>query len=115
VLEEAVMPKCTQEERDEAVVSISNECAQTVTSDHSKDYLSSGTEGCNKECVRSGAMIPCDGLQLKHNNISVIDGVSVKFILGTDKRVLVNCKIPGVRLGYVKICGVKMKMQQSSL
>jgi hypothetical protein len=50
-----------------AVASIPNECAQTVISDHSKDYLSSGTEGSNKECViavRSGAMRPCDGLQI---------------------------------------------------
>ena len=48
VLEEAVMQKCAQEERDEAVASIPNECAQTVTSYHSKAYLSSETEGCNK-------------------------------------------------------------------
>ena len=48
VLEEAAMPTCVQEERDEAVASIPNECAQSVTSNHSKDYLSSGTKGCNK-------------------------------------------------------------------
>ena len=96
-----------------------------------KDYLSSGTEGCNKECMiamKSEAMRPCDGLQItqqsqfrelewrlmraisigtgcevkdrslgtcsgtkqpKHNNISVIDGVGVKFIFGTDERVSV--------------------------
>ena len=65
VLEEVVMPMCTQEERDEAVASIPNECAQTVTRDHSKAYLSIETEGCNKECLialRIEAMRPCDGL-----------------------------------------------------
>ena len=48
LLEEAVMPMCAQEERDVAVASIPNACTQTVTSDHFKDYLSSGNEGCNR-------------------------------------------------------------------
>ena len=43
-------------------------------------------------------MRPCDGP--KHNNISVIDGTEEsKFILGTDERFSVGCKIPGVSLG----------------
>ena len=39
MLEEAVMPTCAQKERDEAVVSIPNECAQTVTSVSSHTQL----------------------------------------------------------------------------
>ena len=61
------MPTCAWEERNVAVASIPNACAQTVTSDHFKAYLSSETEGYNKEClidVRSEAMRPCDGLQI---------------------------------------------------
>ena len=127
-----------------AVANIPNACAQTVTSEA---YLSSETEGCNKECLiamRREGMRPCDGLQItqqsqsqevewrlmsscwraisiftgrevngrslgtcggpkqpKHNNISVIDGTGAsKFVLSTDERVLVGCKIPGVSLGY---------------
>ena len=50
----------------------------------------------------------CGGTkQPKNNNISVIDGVGVKCILGTDERISVNCKIPGVSLGYAEIQGVK--------
>ena len=67
VLEEAGMPTCTQEERDVIVANIPSACAQTVTNDHSKAYLSSETEGCNKECliaVRNETMRPCDVLQI---------------------------------------------------
>jgi hypothetical protein len=50
--------------------------------------------------------------QPKHNNISVIDGTGeIKCILGTDKRVSVGCKIPGVSLGYNKIRGVKVAVK----
>ena len=50
VLEEAGMPTCVtnaQEHRDVAVASIPNTCAQMVTSDDSKAYLSSETMSCN--------------------------------------------------------------------
>ena len=46
--------------------------------------------------------------QPKHKNISVIDGAGVKYILGTDKRVSVICKIPGASLGYDEIQGIKV-------
>ena len=119
VSEEEGMPTCVtnaqehgdmavaREHGDVAVASIPNTCVQGVTSNDPKTYLSSETEGCNKKCVRSEAMRPCDGP--KHNNISVIYGTEAsKFILGTDKRVSVGCKIPGVSLGYNKIRGVKV-------
>ena len=67
VEEEAVMPMCVQERRDVAEACIPNACAQTVTRGGFKAYLSSETEGCNKECliaVRSEALRPCDGLQV---------------------------------------------------
>ena len=73
VLEEAVMNTCAKEERWVAVASISNACAQTVTSDHFKAYLSSETEQYNKKCliaVRSEAMKPCDGLQITQQSQS---------------------------------------------
>ena len=66
--------------------------------------------------VNNRSLGTCDGTKPKHYNISVIDDAGAsKCTLGTDKRVLVGCKIPGVKLGYDKIRGVKMKMQQSSL
>jgi len=69
---------CVQERRDVAVACIPNACAQIVT--------------------RGGAKQP------NHNNISVIDGADAsECILGTDVKVSVSCKIPGVRLGYDKI------------
>ena len=55
--------------------------------------------------VNNESLGTCNGpKQPKHNNISVIDGTGAsKCILGTDERVLVGCKIPGVSLGYDKI------------
>ena len=76
VLEEAGMPTCVtnaQEQRDVAVASIPNTCVQTVTSNDSKTYISSETEGCNKEClisVKCEAMRPCDGLQVTQQSQS---------------------------------------------
>jgi len=49
-----------------------------------------------------------NSLNPKHNNTSVIDGAGVKNILDTDKRVLVGCKFPRVRLQYDKIQGVRI-------
>ena len=62
--------------------------------------------GTSRE-VNNKSLGTCGGpKQPKHNNISLIDGTNVsKCILGTDKRVLVSCKIPGVSLGYEKIQG----------
>ena len=102
-----------QEHRDVAIASIPNTYVQRLTSDDSKTYLSSETEGCSKECltgcgVNNKSLGTCGGpKQPKHNNISVIDGTDAgKFILGTDKRVSAGCKIPGVSLGYDQIQGV---------
>jgi hypothetical protein len=79
VSEEEGMPTCVtnakehgdmavaREHGDVAVASIPNTCIQTVTRDDSKAYLSSETEGCNKErlmAVRSEAMRPCYGQQV---------------------------------------------------
>ena len=60
--------------------------------------------------VNNKSLGTCGGpKQPKHNNISVIDCTdATKCILGTDKRVSVGCKIPGVSLGYDKIQGVKV-------
>ena len=59
--------------------------------------------------VNDRSLGTCSGTeQPKHNNTSVIDGTGVKNILGTDKRVLVGCKFPGVRLQYDKIQGVRI-------
>ena len=67
--------------------------------------ISIGT-GCE---VNNRSLGTCGGTeQPKHNNTSVIDGAGVKNILGTDKRVLVGCKFPGVRLRYDKIQGVRI-------
>ena len=61
--------------------------------------------------VNDGSLGTCGGIkQPKHNNISVIDGAGAsKCILGTNKRVSVGSKIPGVRLGYDNIRQVKRK------
>ena len=60
--------------------------------------------------VNDKSLGTCGGpKQPNHNNISVTDGTEAsKLILGTDKRVLVGCKIPGVSLGHDKIQGVKV-------
>ena len=59
--------------------------------------------------VNNRSLGTCGGTrQPKHKNISVIDGVDVKCTRGTDERVLVNCKISGVSLGYDEIRGDKV-------
>ena len=64
------MPKYVtnaQEQREVAVATIPSKCVQRVTSNYSKIYLSSETEGCNEElliAVRSEAMRPCYGQQV---------------------------------------------------
>ena len=66
VLEEAAMRTCVtnaQDERDVAVASIPNACAQKVTSDDSKECLSA---------LRSKAMRPCDGLQVTQQSQSQV-------------------------------------------
>ena len=70
-----MVPTCAWEERDVAVASIPNACAQTVKIDHPKAYLSSETEGCNNECliaVRSEAIKQCNGLQIPQQLQSLV-------------------------------------------
>jgi len=84
-----------------AVSSIPN----TVTSDDSKAYLSSETEGCNKErlmAVRSDAMRPCYGQQVTQQ----LQSQEMEWQLGCSHwRAIIIGTVRGVNNNSLGTCG----------